>query len=216
MLWLALVIAVALGTQPFIVRAHADYERSDPAADAVIDSAPAQLQVWFNQELFRREGANELAVFGPDEAQVDLGDTEVDDEDRTLMRVSLSPDLPNGTYRVVWRSLSADDGHPGEGAFVFHVGAASATERMATEDDTGHDDHGAHGSVSTASVQPEVTVAAPQTPLLTATVAVPTIASTAAPTAESSGGSLPCMGGSALALLAVGTVLVGRRRHRQV
>lgn len=36
--------------------AHADYDRSLPAADSVIPVAPEVVEVWFTQELFRREG----------------------------------------------------------------------------------------------------------------------------------------------------------------
>ena len=50
---------------------------------------------------------------------VDNGDKAVDASDRTLLRVSL-PQLPPGTYRVVWRALSVDT-HVTEGAFTFDV-----------------------------------------------------------------------------------------------
>ena len=40
------------------------------------------------------------------------------------MDVSLQPDLPNGTYVVSWRALSADS-HPVSGGFVFVVGDAT-------------------------------------------------------------------------------------------
>ena len=74
------------------------YERSVPSADEVVDQSPQQVQVWFTQELFRREGQNSLEVYGPDEQRVDLDDAAIDDDDRKLMTVSLQADLADGVY----------------------------------------------------------------------------------------------------------------------
>lgn len=156
---------------------HADYARSEPAADEVLAAPPTQVKVWFTQELFRREGENWLRVTGPDGARVDLDDTAVDDNDRTLLTVTLADDLPDGAYRVEWRALSAEDGHPKESEFGFVVGAVD--------------------SVPTATPAPE------------ATTAPPAVAET--PTSSQSGG-LPCLSAAPLAMLALGTVLVKRRR----
>lgn len=191
--WITLLtisVTVALGMLPFIVRAHADYERSDPAADAIVETAPTQLQVWFNQELFRREGSNRLEVLGPDGKQVDQGDTTVDDDDRTLLRVSLQPDLSPGTYQVRWHTLSADDGHEGDGEFVFHVGepsAATATSVPAAE--------------ATPIPEPTATVAPTATP---------------AAVAESTGIGVNCGAPALLLFFALGAVFMGQRRPRQV
>ena len=68
---LFILLAAVLSLHPEAVRAHADYDRSDPPAGAVIPEPPAEVNVWFTQELFRREGANNLEVFGPDGEQVD-------------------------------------------------------------------------------------------------------------------------------------------------
>lgn len=115
------LLAGVLSTHPEIVRAHADYDRSDPPANAVIPEPPAEVHVWFTQELFRREGANNLVVVGPDGEQVDQGDARIDDDDRTHMIVSLQEGLPNGMYTVQWQTLSADDGDSAEGEFIFTV-----------------------------------------------------------------------------------------------
>jgi methionine-rich copper-binding protein CopC len=99
--------------------AHADYLRSAPGENGVIASPPARVDIWFTQELFRREGANTMMVFGPGERQVHAGEAQVDDDDRTHLWVELLADLEPGTYRVEWRSLSAEDGDNEEGAFSF-------------------------------------------------------------------------------------------------
>lgn len=169
---------------------HADYARSEPAADEVLATPPTQVKVWFTQELFRREGENWLRVTGPDGVRVDLDDTAVDDDDRTLLTVTLADDLPDGAYRVEWRALSAEDGHPKESEFGFVVGAAD--------------------SVPTATAPAVASdVAATGTPSPEAAEASPSVAET--PTSSQSGG-LPCLGAAPLVMLALGTVLVKRRR----
>jgi methionine-rich copper-binding protein CopC len=124
-----------LSSSPFPTQAHAEYERSDPPADAVIAEPPAEVQVWFSQELFRREGANSLQVFGPGGAQVDQGDSRIDDDDRRLMLVSLPTELADGRYTVKWRNLSIEDGHEGEGEFSFSIDsdAGAGGETPATQ-----------------------------------------------------------------------------------
>lgn len=165
---------------------HADYARSQPAADEVLATPPKQVKVWFTQELFRRAGENWLHVTGPDGVRVDLDDTAVDDNDRTLLTVTLADDLPDGAYRVEWRALSADDGHPKEGEFGFVVGSANPLPTVTAAD------------------------SAPAAPAVSEVTAPPPSA-TATPISSQSGG-LPCLGSVPLAMLALGTVLVRKRR----
>lgn len=134
---IALIIALLLlAGLPLTAKVllHADYARSEPAADALLTEPPAQVKVWFTQELFRREGENWLRVTGPEGTRVDVDDAAVDDDDRTLLAVSLSPGLSDGAYRVEWRALSAEDGHPKEGEFAFQVAANPApTQSIPTD-----------------------------------------------------------------------------------
>jgi methionine-rich copper-binding protein CopC len=191
---IGLLFALVAGLETVVVFAHADYDRSVPAADAKVASAPEQLQVWFTQELFRRQGENRLEVYAPDGERVDLDDAAIDDDNRRLMRVSLSADLPPGQYTVRWRSLSAEDGHPREGEFVFTVDPAVAEEVASAETPVAE-----ATPVDTATPQPAIT----PSPL------------PAEPTpAPAQGGGLPCGGSTALIGLALGIVWMGRRRSK--
>lgn len=108
--------------------AHADYARSEPGAGAVVAEAPARVDVWFTQDMFRRQGANWLRVTGPDGADVTAGDAVIDDDDRRHMWVELQPNLPPGEYTVAWHTLSAEDADDHDGVFTFLVDpAAQAT-----------------------------------------------------------------------------------------
>ena len=120
---LTLLVSLPLAAKILL---HADYARSEPAADAVLATPPTQVKVWFTQELFRREGENWLRVTAPDGSRVEVGDAVVDDNDRHLLTVALAEGLGEGSYRVEWRALSADDGHPKESEFSFSVGAPSS------------------------------------------------------------------------------------------
>ena len=119
---IAIVAALALaGAVTAVAYAHAEPERSSPAADARVPSAPDRVDVWFTQELFRREGANSLVVEGPDGERVDDGESVIDTTDREHLSVGLQPDLPDGAYAVHWTTLSAIDGDAAEGSFTFTV-----------------------------------------------------------------------------------------------
>ena len=60
-----------------------------------------------------------VRVFDSEVARVDAGDVEKPSSDS--VSVGLPTDLPDGTYVVAWRVLSADS-HPIRGAFAFSVG----------------------------------------------------------------------------------------------
>jgi methionine-rich copper-binding protein CopC len=190
---------VAAGLTSHVVRAHAGYVQSIPAADAVIAEAPERLQIWFTQELFRRQGENRIEVHAPDGQRIDLDDAAIDDDDRRLMTVSLPADLPPGQYSVRWRTLSSEDGHEGRGEFVFTVDPAAvepaAAEEMPAQETPTADEE----PVATATPAPEEEVevaATPGAPL---------------PSPAQSGG-LPCGSSTALIVLAVGALLIGKRR----
>ena len=114
--------AIAIGLAllfPALAEAHARYLRSEPGAGATVSQAPGRIEIWFAQELFRRQGENRIEVTGPDGREVQVGDAIVDDDDRTHLWVALEARLLPGEYRVVWRSLSAEDGESAEGEFPF-------------------------------------------------------------------------------------------------
>ena len=211
LLWLALLQTIIHFPLVTVVLAHADYHRSVPAAGAVVLQAPQQVQVWFTQELFRREGQNSLEVYGPDEQRVDLDDFAIDDDDRKLMTVSLPPDLANGVYTVRWRSLSADDGDDADGEFQFTIQADEPTAEAAPT---------AAPTAAAVSTQPAPTNSAqadstgPQS-----TPPTPDPASegpNTPPDQADQGPGLPCLGSSVPLLLLLGGLLFGRgRRYRR-
>lgn len=110
----------------------------------MIPRAPEQVEIWFTQELFRREGANLIEVRSASGERADTGDPVVDDRDRTHLSVGLAPGLPAGRYAVDWQTLSAVDGDTARGSFAFTLdpaapepaeGASSATAATPREEE---------------------------------------------------------------------------------
>ncbi len=131
LLLLCTVLITLVGSYPSAA-GHAEYDHSDPAADAVLTTAPTQVRIWFTQELFRREGMNALEVYAADGSRVDQGEPTIDDDDRTLLSVELIAPLPDGSYTARWQATSAEDGHTAEGEFAFTVNSSGASSAGAT------------------------------------------------------------------------------------
>ncbi len=117
--------------------AHSAYLRSNPGADAIIATAPAKVEIWFSQELFRRKGENTIHVSGADGQEVSSGETQIDDDDRTHIWVEVLPNLPAGTYLVEWRNISVEDGHSTEGSFNFTIDPQTAVTSTPMEESIG-------------------------------------------------------------------------------
>ena len=79
--------------------------------------SPAQVVLRFDEAVATVAGS--VRVFDGDARRVDTG--EVTEPASDTVAVSLPAGLPEDTYTVAWRVLSADS-HPIRGAFVFSVG----------------------------------------------------------------------------------------------
>lgn len=217
LLWVAVLLAAIHYPLTTAVLAHADYDSSLPAADEVVSQAPQQVQVWFTQDLFRREGQNSLEVYGPDDQRVDQDDAAIDDDNRRLMTVSLQSDLANGLYTVRWRTLSADDGDDANGEFQFTIQAEEPGEE-ATPTAAPTPAPTEESSEEAESAQPSPTSTTPvesTEPQSTAPASEPTSEDAETPAGQADQGpGIPCMGSSAPLLLLLGTFLLTRRRLR--
>ncbi len=172
-----LALLLGLFGRGLTVRAHAELERSQPAANAVMAAPPAEVHLWFSEELFKRKGANLIKVDGPGGVQVDQGDTRIDDDDRKHALVSLKPGLAAGVYTVRWQNTSVEDGHEGSGQFNFTVDPAAGET-----------------APQTAPPAPAATTAPQPTPTPSPT-----------PTPAPASGGLPCLGGLLLGGLLLAT-----------
>ncbi|MGW6863659.1 copper resistance CopC/CopD family protein [Streptomyces sp. NPDC054904] len=123
---LALVVAVLAlllgGAGP--ASAHASLSGSDPADGVVLKTAPRQVTLTFTESVSFSDDS--LRVLSPDNERANPRPAQHADGKDNTARVELSDELPQGTYTVAWRVVSAD-GHPISGAFVFSVGKPSGT-----------------------------------------------------------------------------------------
>jgi methionine-rich copper-binding protein CopC len=125
-----LSLLVALAVTP--VFAHSRYERSEPEAGATVDAAPAEVKVWFANELAEGSWLRAEDASGN---RVDTGDGGIDtsDPDRKTMTVALGGDMGAGIYTVKYHSVSAD-GAILEGAFRFGVGVPVPADQARVEE----------------------------------------------------------------------------------
>ncbi len=130
---LMLAALAPLPDGPPRVFAHANYERSEPAFAAELAESPGRIDIWFSQQLFRREGANTFTLTVDEGDIIAAGELTLDGDDRQHAFAVLDAELPEGRYFVDWTNLSADDGDAAGGRFVFYVGRA-ATEAEVAED----------------------------------------------------------------------------------
>ncbi|CAN5125975.1 copper resistance protein CopC [soil metagenome] len=122
LLALGLAALVLLAPLSGTAGAHAMLEGGSLTDGQVVDVAPEELFLAFNEDVqVTRSG---LRVYDPEGQRVDVGGTVQDPADRSLVRVAVQEGLDEGTYAVTYRVVSAD-GHPVSGAFVFSVGAES-------------------------------------------------------------------------------------------
>ncbi len=98
--------------------AHAYLVRSDPAANSILDSAPATMQLWFSENItLEFSGARLLDARGQaTDLEIDL-----DPVDHSLMVAQL-PKLDEGVYSVRWSVHSDTDGHITQGLVIFGIG----------------------------------------------------------------------------------------------
>jgi methionine-rich copper-binding protein CopC len=120
-LTLALAL-VALLARPDVASAHAGYVSSTPDANATVAVAPRSVTIHFAQHVV--PASSDIVVLDAQGKTVSTGSAQANRADLRTMSV---PMQGNGSaiYLVQWHTVSADDGHPDIGAFVFRVGKSA-------------------------------------------------------------------------------------------
>ncbi|MFF8832131.1 copper resistance protein CopC [Streptomyces sp. NPDC015131] len=133
---LLLVTAALLGTVfSGTASAHAALTGSDPKDGAVVATAPKGVTLTFSEQVAMDDDS--IRVLEPSGKRADTGEL------RDLCAgaivkygVNLNAGLPDGTYTVAWRAISADS-HPISGAFTFSIGAPSQTTVALPKEEAG-------------------------------------------------------------------------------
>jgi copper transport protein len=127
MVMLCIVAQLALPAGP--VAAHAFLERSDPIANAVLPTAPQSISLIFTEPLETSYSRAEL--FDETGALVPGATATIGPEPRS-MTVEIPPGLANGTYSLLWRTLSTVDGHTAQGYLPFTIGTEADVRIVAS------------------------------------------------------------------------------------
>ncbi len=116
----AFVVAVlaALFVLPSTALAHSELLQADPAPGSVLDTAPRSITLTFSEPMEISPGA--IRLFDGSGRAVEIGAANHPGGADTLVTALLG-ELPNGSYIVDWRLVSADS-HPVQGAYTFQVG----------------------------------------------------------------------------------------------
>lgn len=97
--------------------AHAFLEQADPKVGSVVQAAPAEVRLRFDEAL---EGAfSSIQVLDANGRPVDAARAQVDRAKPQVLRLAL-PHLAPGSYVVKWRAVSVDT-HASEGRYAFTV-----------------------------------------------------------------------------------------------
>ncbi len=109
--------------------AHASLESTDPTANSLLDASPTEVVLTFSERVNPLDDS--IQVVAGDGTPVDIGSIRQDGGKSTL--AADVPTLPDGTYVVAWKAISADS-HPVSGAFTFSVGTPSTTDPNLVKD----------------------------------------------------------------------------------
>jgi copper transport protein len=142
-LTLALVAGLAFSLFAFVpsAAAHALPVKTNPSPRELVQAPPPRVVIQFSENV-NPEVAS-IRVLDQARRPVDSNDTQVDPTDAHIVSVSL-PLLKSGTYTVVWRVQSADDGHVSSGSYYFQIARADGSAPPAPVG-------GANGGVDDAS-----------------------------------------------------------------
>ncbi|MEK6976414.1 MAG: copper resistance protein CopC [Candidatus Thermoplasmatota archaeon] len=115
---LAFTLAVLLAIP--CAAAHTGRLTSSPAEGTRLNDPPAFVSVTLTEPA-DADGST-LQVVDSADRRVDLDDVTMSGGPRPTLRVSLPPDLPDGSYRILWQAISGADGHVTHGQVGFAVG----------------------------------------------------------------------------------------------
>jgi copper resistance protein C len=105
------VVAVGLA------EAHAKLARSEPAASSTLRAAPAEVRLWFTENL--EPAFSGAHLLDGEQRRVDGIEGRVDAVNAALLRMALPP-LGAGRYTVVYRVVSVDS-HVTAGELTFQI-----------------------------------------------------------------------------------------------
>ena len=111
------------------IPAHAKVFKAIPAIGSTISQTPTTVTVFTLENINPDPSKSNLFVYSPAGDLISQGNAAVSLTNPREMSISIKPDKTHldGVYVVRWITVSAEDGDPDQGAYVFTVNANVAT-----------------------------------------------------------------------------------------
>ena len=112
-----------------VIPAHAKVNKAIPAIGSTVSQAPTAVTVFTLENINPDPAKSNLFVYSPAGDLISQGNAAVSLTNPKEMSITIKPDKANmnGVYVVRWITVSAEDGDPDQGAFVFTVNASITT-----------------------------------------------------------------------------------------
>jgi methionine-rich copper-binding protein CopC len=111
------------------IPSHAKVNKAIPAIGSTVSQAPTTVTVFTLENINPDPNKSNLFVYSPAGDLISQGNAMVSLTNPREMSITIKPDKANlnGVYVVRWITVSAEDGDPDQGAFVFTVNAGVVT-----------------------------------------------------------------------------------------
>lgn len=119
------LLFIVVGTA-FAHTAHAKVLTATPAIGSTIASVPNKITVECAENINPDPKLSNLFVYAPNGDLISSGNATIPLSSPKEMSITIKPS-GNGIYIVRWITVSAEDGDPDQGAFVFTVKASTTT-----------------------------------------------------------------------------------------
>lgn len=112
-----------------IIPTHAKVNKAIPAIGSTVSQAPTAVTVFTLENINPDPNKSNLFVYSPAGDLISQGNAKVSLTNPREMSITIKPDKANlnGVYVVRWITVSAEDGDPDQGAFVFTVNTGLVT-----------------------------------------------------------------------------------------
>ncbi len=106
-----------------VIPTHAKVTKAIPAIGSTVSQAPTTVTVFALENINPDPNKSNLFVYSPAGDLISQGNAKVSLINPEEMSITIKPDTANlnGVYVVQWKTVSALDGDPDQGAFVFTV-----------------------------------------------------------------------------------------------
>jgi methionine-rich copper-binding protein CopC len=111
------------------IPAHAKVNKAIPTIGSTVSQAPTTVTVFTLENINPDPNKSNLFIYSPAGDLISQGNAKVSLTNPREMSITIKPDKANlnGVYVVRWITVSAQDGDPDQGAFVFTVNTGVVT-----------------------------------------------------------------------------------------